>query len=260
MDNYISSRSNPLVVLAASLKQKKYREEHGLYICEGRKLCAEAVGKTVVKYSLLCESKLSEDNKRIAELSRAPIYVLSESAFSKVSDDVSSDGILFINEISSDTAIVSADDKVIFLDSVRDPGNLGTIIRSSVAFGFDKVIAYDCADVYNPKVVRASMGALFNVGVIKSDNAEVSIAELKEQGRKIYSATLHEEAVSLTEIVKKPSDVFVIGNEGHGISDSVIALSDKCVIIPISELSESLNASIAASVIMWEYSILDYGR
>ena len=149
----------------------------------------------------------------------------------------------------------SYNDKIIALNSVRDPSNLGAIIRSAVAFGVSHIVlSSDCVDPYNPKTVRAAMGALFKIKItIVSDFASF-IRDSILAGRNVYAAELREGAFPLDEIAFSSQDIVIIGNEGHGIDESISSLCTASVYIPISGMIESLNASVAASILMWELS------
>ena len=139
----------------------------------------------------------------------------------------------------------------IVLEGVQDPGNVGTVIRTANAFGMDAVILTGaCADLYHPKTVRASMGAIFRQTVLEMDRAFLS-PFLKEQGLPLYAAALDERAVDVREVSLRHAAV-AVGSEGRGLSAELIAMSDQTVIIPMGPDSESLNAAVAAAVIMWE--------
>ena len=147
------------------------------------------------------------------------------------------------------------EEKAIFLFSVRDPSNLGAVIRSSVAFGTDHVIlSKDCADIYNPKTVRSAMGSLFRVKVTTVNDVVSFIKSARENSRRVFAAELTETATSLSDIDLCSSDIVMIGNEGHGIDKEISAICDGSVYIPISKKTESLNASVAAAIFMWEQS------
>ena len=266
----ITSRSNPEVMLAASLLQKKYREQRGLFIAEGIKLFQEAVSsgakiekvyvsETQSEALLPIVSKALSDGNCI----NIPVYLLSESAFEKISSENSPQGIITaINSLDifkKCTKIYKKDfedaseERILSLCSVRDPGNIGAILRSAVAFGYDRIIlSSDCAELTSPKTVRAAMGALFKISLtVVSDYDSVFIAA-NEAGRRIYCAELTDRAVSLRDLDTKKSDIVVIGNEGHGIPSELSALADGSVYIPIAPNTESLNAAVAASIILWE--------
>ena len=145
------------------------------------------------------------------------------------------------------------DEKALMLYSVRDPGNLGAIIRSAVAFGIEHIIlSSDCADVYNSRTVRAAMGSLFKIRITTVADFASVIDAAKTNGRRIFAAELTDNAVAIDKVGLRAGDIFIIGNEGHGIDKSISALATGSVFIPICPETESLNASVAASVLMWE--------
>jgi len=146
-------------------------------------------------------------------------------------------------------------ERAIILCSIRDPGNLGSIIRSAVAFGTEHIILTDdCVDLYNSKTIRAAMGSLFKIKATVVSDITKCINIMRELGRRVYAAELRPNSLSLSEIAPTPSDVVIIGNEGHGIPEAVSSVCTNSVYIPISKNTESLNASVAAGVIMWEFS------
>ena len=139
------------------------------------------------------------------------------------------------------------------LESIRDTGNMGTILRSAKAFGISAlVISSDCADLYNSKTVRAAMGALFIQRVIVVDNIAESVSAFRQSGSRVFAAALVRDAKKLGSFELQRGDIILIGNEGHGLSEKTVEACDECVYIPMEIGSESLNASIAASVCMWE--------
>ena len=160
-----------------------------------------------------------------------------------------------VKKATKDDFFDTASDKtkrVVLLESVRDPGNMGTIIRSAAAFGVDALaISSDCADIYNPKTVRGAMGALFKMNVYVFDDIKTAVSSLVDSGRKVYAAALDKTAVRLDEVELSAGDAVIIGNEGHGLSQETIEACTRSLYIPMEEGSESLNAAIAASVIMW---------
>ena len=252
MYTYISSRTNPTVQLLASLQKKKGRLEAGLYLCEGAKLCREAVGRCSVKYAVLREDKKESELLSLCEKSGGEVIVLSESAFSKITTDTSSDGVAFAIETVNNTEMAEKDEKIIMLDCVRDPGNVGTAVRSAAAFGFDRVILWDSADIYNPKTVRATMGAFFKMKFTVCNSLCETIEHLKKDGRRVIAASLGEGALTLGESPLMKSDCIVIGNEGHGVSEETLSCCTDFIKIPMTDKTESLNAAMAATVLMWE--------
>ena len=136
---------------------------------------------------------------------------------------------------------------------MRDPGNLGSVIRSAVAFGVDHIVlTADCADIYNPKTVRSAMGSLYRTKVTIVNDFESFISAAKHNGRRVFAAELSENAKSLHEVGLTKGDIVIIGNEGHGISKDISTICSGSVYIPISKKTESLNASVAAAIFMWE--------
>ncbi len=264
----ITSRRNPAVLLAASLTEKKYREEHRLFLAEGVKLFSEAVASQAPIHAvMIAESSVQKHlpfvQQKLAggDYRETTVSVLSDDCFAKISTEKSPEGlIVLIKHLDISKKYIKIIEgnaldgqRALFLSSIRDPGNLGTILRSAGAFGVGCVIlSEDCADLYNPRTVRAAMGALFRVPTLRVRDSEEAVRELCRMGHRVFAAELRPGAVDLTTLSLKPEDVFVIGNEGHGIPPSLSALCTGSVYIPISPNAESLNAAIAASVILWE--------
>ncbi len=142
---------------------------------------------------------------------------------------------------------------LLLLDGVRDPGNVGAILRSAAAFGVtDVILSRDCADLWHPRTLRASMGAVFHLRLWATEDLPGTVRDLRASGKRIWAACLGEGAVSVREQCPAPEDGVVIGNEGHGITPAVTAACDGCLYLPISDAVESLNASVAASLFAWE--------
>ncbi len=251
-ETYISSRTNPTVVMLASLQSKKGRCANGLYLCEGRKLCAEAAGRCTVRYTAVKESCDTEDLRAIASKAGGELIVLSDGAFDKISSDTSPDGLIFAVEMLENNGFAENGETVFALECVRDPGNVGTVIRTAAAFGIDRLILADCADIYNPKTVRASMGALFKMKFTVCGELDEIIPMLKKQGRRVISTALAGDSMSLSKTVLHPSDCIIVGNEGHGIKEETVRISDGTMIIPMTDKTESLNAATASAVLLWE--------
>ena len=267
-EEIITSRQNRIVVDAVKLCEKKARESLRLFRFDGCKLFDEALEKDVeIVRVLLSESKanglMSKVNEHGDKLGTAVISVLSDDVFSKVSEENAPEGIICIAKYPQkhvrkasceELEQIALDNKrrIILLESVRDPGNMGTIIRSAAAFGVDTlVISRDCADIYNPKTVRGAMGALFKMNILVFDDIVDAVNALKKCDRKVYAAALDKNAVRLNEVGFETSDTVIIGNEGHGLSEKTVGACTRSLYIPMEEGSESLNAAIAASVIMW---------
>lgn len=259
---YISSKDNERIKLFSKLDRSKYRKETGLFLAEGVKLTREAVETSCARYILINENVIN--NSEIYSITesakdKATILVLSDGAFNKITTESAPQGVISVcvspdNHIFADTQAVRdlTDKKIIILDEIRDPGNLGTMLRTAVAFGVDTIVLGGCADVYSPKTVRAAMGAVFKLNLVFSDKLDAFLNELKKCGKRIVGAALAQDACILGDHKLSSSDAVVIGNEGHGISNEVMAVCDVFLKIPMEPSCESLNAGIAASVIMWE--------
>lgn len=258
---YISSKQNEKVKLFSKLSQAKYRRESGLFLAEGVKLSLETLESGCAKYILVSESKAeSDDVKRVLDKCGRDVikYILSDSSFGKVSTESAPQGVIAVaacpDSITANTDVDLPGERVIAFDGIRDPGNLGTVIRSAVAFGYDAIILGDSADILNPKTVRATMGAIYKIRIFESENLPETLEKLRCSGRRILGAALTDDAVKFPLPDMSPLDVPVVGNEGHGISNEVLNVCTSFVKIPMTDNAESLNASVAASVIMWEYS------
>jgi TrmH family RNA methyltransferase len=265
---YITSRKNPLVSEIFSLRLKKNRDAERLFTAGGIKLFAEAAACRAGFFALLVRKSESEKILPIIGEtgSEKGTFVLDDGVFDKISEEKSPEGLISVIKYldtvrKSDTiekdALASEvkNEGVIALESVRDPGNVGTIIRSAAAFGFETLLmSDDCADVYSPRAVRAAMGALFSRRVILTGDLPGALCALRESGRRIYAAALAPGSTPLQDTARDEGDIFVIGNEGHGLSAAVLAQATAAVRIPMLEGPgvESLNAAVAASVIMYE--------
>lgn len=266
----IKSRNNPIVREYAKLTDKKYRNRAGAFLCNGVKLCGEAVSAGVmIEAVLLLEGatppRLSEILAEMQTLERyhdTQIYRLASPVFEKLCDEKSPDGVIAVikhldnfrkvYKIERNDCEAYRSEKLMLLSSVRDPGNLGTVVRSAAAFGFDRLIlSEDCADLYHVRTLRGAMGALFRMRVdIVADFAS-AVTALRSVGRRVYAAELRDGAVSVEDLQPTPADCFVIGNEGHGISPELAALCTGSAFIPIAPTSESLNAATAASILAY---------
>ena len=269
----ITSRQNPTVKGICALSEKKARRAERLFRFDGIKLFGEAVSRGVdLKYVVLREDigadieAAVESAVKDGRLSERAIIRVSESVFDKISEERSPEGIigvaayleglhrtLSVNDAAELT--VGGNERILVAESIRDPGNLGTVIRSCAALGIDRlIISDDCADLYSPKVIRAAMGGIFGlrIDVVPVGALPRAIEALRRSGRMAYATALHSEACRIGETELRAGDFFVIGNEGHGLCGEVIKACDRCAVIPMTEGSESLNAAAAAAICIWE--------
>ena len=265
----ITSRSNPRIVDAAKLQDKKHRTKTGRFFFEGHKLFTEARNAHVPIECVIAEEQAYEKYAALFADPQFEILVVPAAVYEKITAEQAPQGIYCIaksldnlkfshtNAMNGsqfgDIMNTESPERMLICDGLRDPGNLGTVIRTANAFGFDRLIlSADCADVYNPKTVRAAMGALFRLPMVITEDIPSAIAELRSHGCDVRAAALNPQAQPLGSYTVTEQTVFVIGNEGHGLSDETVAACSGSVIIPMAEGAESLNAAIAASVLMWE--------
>ena len=234
-----TSIDNERIKNIKKLNSKKYRDEFNSFLIEGEHIINEAYKKGVLKLLILKEGSLFN-------LDVETIYV---------SDKVMN----YISEVNCPTMIGVCDklndnvigNKVLMLDDIQDPGNLGTIIRSSVAFNIDTIlISNNSVDVYNSKVIRATQGMLFNINIIYCD-LEEKIKELKSHGYIIYGTNVNN-GKSIKSIEKRKKFAIIMGNEGRGVSSSLLDLCDAYIYISMNSKCESLNVAVATSIILYE--------
>ena len=259
----ITSKSNPKIVRVAKYADKKYRDADNVFVCEGIKLLEEAIlAGAEVKEIYLEESAAERWRSRLKELiarcSSVECFLVSKDLYSKISTENSPQGVLAVigkvhNVARSSWVEIAPEETVMLFESVRDPGNMGTLIRTAAAFGFDRLIlSADCADVFNPKVLRGAMGAVFKIRLDYCDSFVAEVDYLNQCGRRTLAALPREQAMVAGRSTLSHSDCVVIGNEGHGLSDGVIQACSDAIYIPMKENTESLNAAIASSILMWE--------
>lgn len=260
----ITSRANPKTVLYAGLADRKKREETGLFLAEGVKLTRDALAAAFPMRAVLLAEGAIEKSPEAVRLARdirergIPLTLFADAAFEKISTEKAPQGIIAVLKLPEKQSSADLDRwaegrRLLMLDEIRDPGNLGTILRSAEALGTDGVILSGCADPYQPKAVRAAMGTLFRLPIRIVEDGADCVRRLKSAGRRVLAAALGENGLTLGDFEPLPGDVPVIGNEGHGISPATLAEADACLRIPMTGGAESLNASAAAACILWEY-------
>ena len=233
----IESLNNEKIKYYTKLNDKKYRKSEKLFIAAGEHLVTEALKKNIVKEILL----LNGEENVYGDVT----YVTSD-ILKKVSDLTNYPKVLAICYIKDDLKI---EGNVVALDNIKDAGNLGTIIRSAVAFNYDTILlSEECVDVYNSKVVRATEGMLFNVNIVTCDLFS-TLLKLKESGYKIYGTDVVNGESPAYESNKH---VLIIGSEARGMSNSIREICDKNLYIKMNDKCESLNAGVSASILMYE--------
>lgn len=242
----ITSRENPQIKqVCGLLSAAKKRRKEGLFVCEGFTLLEEALRRGLQPKAVYC---LESQAHRLPKLD-CPCALVNQSVLEKLSDVPTPQGVVFTLPLPEQGKTLTGS-RFLALDSLRDPGNMGTILRTADAFGLDGVILLgDCVDVYSPKVVRSAMGSLFSTRLYAMTAEELK-TQLDGMDIPLYAATLAADSRPVTQLDLKRSCV-IIGNEAHGVSAETIACCTGSVIVPIQS-AESLNAGVAAGILMWE--------
>lgn len=252
----IKSKDNPLIKKMVSLMEnRKERAKSGKFVAEGLRFCREAILSGIeVSHVLMTEDFYTSYKEEAGEYMSVckDVRLISQAVSKKLGATVNSQGVFCVCAIPKHAAELNGK-KYIALENLQDPGNIGTIIRSAEAFGADGVLLIgNCADVYSPKVLRSTMGTIFRLPVISFENAQVACENFKNDGFKVIGAVLDRESQQLSKTTFKEKTVCLIGNEANGLTDVAKSLCDSFIFIEMSGKAESLNAAVAASVIMWE--------
>lgn len=252
----IESRANPAVKFAASLADKKFRDREGVFAAEGMTLFFDFCKMGLFPRKVYLSEKAASFRPRIEDAlgtEQSELYSLTASAFEKVTTEKGSQGLVSVYSVSDVQKLkpLVKTDRLIALERVQDPGNVGTVIRTASAFGFDGVLLVDCADPFGPKTVRATMGAVAGIPIRSFSSTVELFAFLKEKGVRSVAACLTPDARDVGETDLSGSVCVLIGNEGKGLSEEAVSFSDAKAIIPIKTM-ESLNAASAATVFLWE--------
>lgn len=238
----INSLDNKKIKKYASLKTNKGRMEHGLFLVEGMHLVLEAF-----KHNLLVDILLLEGDSLSFETNMEITYV-NEAILKKVSNLINYSNVIGVCKTFNNQQIIGK--RLLLLDNIQDPGNLGTIIRSACAFNIDTIVlSNDTVDLYNDKVIRSTQGMLFHINIISSDLQEL-IPKLKEQGYLILGTNVS----SGTDVreINSCKYALIMGNEGHGVKEEIALMCDKNLYIKMNNNCESLNVGVATSILLYE--------
>ena len=253
----ITSKDNELVKHIRKLKDKKYRDESNEFIIEGTNLIEEAVKeKAKIKKVIICEdtTKTYElpTNIRL-EIAKYECIYVSEKIFNLITQVTNPQGIMAIVEkAAKEDEIDYTQDLIVMLDDIQDPGNLGTILRTIDSIGLKQIIvSKETADAFNPKVVRSTMGAIFRIKIIESENLIDTIKNIKKHHFKLIVTSLQTDNTIYD--INYNKKIIVIGNEGNGVSKEIQDMADEKIKIPMLGKTESLNASVATGIVLYEY-------
>ena len=247
----ITSLDNKLVKHISSLHQKKYRDRYKEFIIVGENSITEALKSDFeIVHVLYCPDMY---NLQALNLNTVQPISVTKEIMTKISDTITPQGIMAVCKIP-ENSFSNKFSKVLFLDRIQDPGNAGTIIRTADAMAFDAIIlAEGSVDPYSLKVVRSTVGSIFHIPIIYNVNALDTLAKLRERKYTIYASALTK-SKSIEEITPFSPFVLIIGNEGQGVCEEIKNVSDYLIRIDMPGNAESLNASIAAGILMYKFS------
>ena len=257
MMHIITSKDNEIIKHIRKLKEKKYRDEYNEYVVEGVKIVEEAIKENAkIKQVIVCNdtTKTYEIPTHIMlEIAKFDCIYVSDKIFNYITQVTNPQGVMAIIEKQDENMQIDYNqDIIVMLDDVQDPGNLGTILRTVDSIGLNQIIvSKGTADSFNSKVVRSTMGAIFRLKIIEEDDLIKTIKELRKHHFKLLVTSLQtENSIYDIDFSKK---IIVIGNEANGVSKEIQDLADEKAKIPMLGRTESLNASVAAGIVMYEY-------
>ena len=244
----ITSKTNDFIKYIKSLSLKKNRDESCDFIVEGIKMVREVVESDYsIKKLIICEELFNEK----FDAHNNEIEFVSKAVFEYISDTKTPQGIMAVVS-KKETINIELGETIFALDNVQDPGNLGTIIRTLDCAGINTLmLSKGCADEYNTKVIRSTMGAIFRVNILSNLDLKEELEKLKSEGYNLVVTSL-EGATSLFEHEFSGKNVIVIGNESNGVSKGIQELANVRIKIPMVGQTESLNAGVAASLMAYE--------
>ena len=250
----ITSRNNERIKAAAALADRGEREIQKCFCFEGVHLLEELLKNGVKPVEVFATSSAAEKYAALLAPLGDTVTPVSESVYQKLSFERAPQGVFCVaGYLPNIKENVTPPRGSVILESVRDAGNLGGMIRTAAALGITCVaVSRDCADLYSPKTVRASMGALFACDIVVLDDIVSAVGEMKRSGDRVFAACLYGETRVLGSFELEEGDSFVFGNEGAGISEAVASACTSRVMIPMSGKTESLNVAAASAVVMWE--------
>ena len=250
----ITSKTNPRVKSAAALLDRRERKKTGLFLLEGARLCADAAQNGAAVETLFvtqeAAAKYAAEYDAVSCAARS-VYHISDAVAEKLSDTLHPQGVFCVCRMPEAVPAVDPDGLYVFLDNIQNPDNLGAVSRTAEALGFSGLIVSAGCDIYSPKALRASMGALLRFPVIVAENGAALLRECGEKGMRLLATVPDRDAADITKITLSSGAVLVIGNEGSGVSEETLALCSDRVTIPMAGRAESLNAAAAAAISMF---------
>ena len=238
----ITSLENDKIKSLCKLQQKKYRDETNTFLVEGEHLVIEADKANIIKEIIIIDGYQTNYNY--------PTLTVTEEVMKKISNLDNPPYIMALCEKNISNEIIG--NKIVLLDEIQDPGNLGTIIRSSLAFNVDTIVLSNCVDLYNPKVLRGTQGMFSHINIVLKDTNS-TIDYMKFNNIPIYGTSVEGgEELSTLNNKDKEKYCLIMGNEGKGLSQEILDKCDKKLYIEMNKKTESLNVGVACSIILYE--------
>ncbi len=248
----ITSRTNDKIKQAVKLNDRREREALRLFRFEGVKLLCEYLAAGMTASSIFVRDDVYDKYAHIAKESGGDVYIVPAQVYEKLTQESAPDGVLCIAPFCDNVRNGGYYGGGIVLEALRDSGNVGACLRSAMAFGIKNVyVSADCADIFSQKTVRSAMGAVFNINITTVSDVPELLKKHMAAGGRCCAAMPADGPLLLGNVALSYDDITVIGNEGHGISDDTAKLCT-ALTIPMDSRTESLNAAVAAAVIMWE--------
>lgn len=248
----IKSSNNQYVKLLRSLGEKKHRKALGLYVAEG-KILVNSLDDYTKLHSVYVREDSIIDNQELLDKCNCAVHIVEKKLFNSTQETITPSGICGVIYTPYNEIDYSNKGKALILDRISDPGNLGTILRTAAALDYEDIYLINCVDAYSGKVVRASMGGIFSVRLYEVDYSQISKINktkicLDMSGNSIYDVALDNDNYAI-----------IVGNEAHGVAKELLGTSDLVVSLPMSDRIESLNASVACSIVMYLLGGLNNG-
>ncbi len=258
MQTVLTAKNNDKIKAAVRLRDSaKARREEGFFFLEGARLCADAAANTGVVRLFYTEKAAEKYEKEISFLQEKAedICVVSEEISSKLSDTLSPQGIFCVCKTIDKKHYIDkiySSAKLIALENIQNPSNLGAIARTAEALGIEGAVLCGCCDIYNPKAQRAAMGSLLRLPIVNVESMPDALRDFESKGYTTLVSTPNEKAADITQCDLGEKTLCVIGNEGNGVTAETAEAAMRLVRVPMKGRAESLNASMAAAIIMWE--------